>query len=97
MRFLADDGKVFESADECNAYEADKKLQKEKSDAIRKAKEEKAAKLRQDILKKSKELDDLLDEFQTLTGKKYYYNFTGNEFEFPILLSEFINRMARTR
>jgi lipid II:glycine glycyltransferase (peptidoglycan interpeptide bridge formation enzyme) len=88
---------------ELNAYEADLKLKKEKAEAEWKrmeeertkalAKEKKLTELKQKINVRSKELDGLLDEYEKVSGKKYYYYYTGNEYSLPILLNEFINRI----
>jgi uncharacterized protein HemX len=63
-----------------------------KAEAERKAKEEKVTELNKKIKEKSKELDSLLDEYEKLSGNKYYYRYTGNEYSFPMLLNEFMNR-----
>lgn len=54
---------------------------------------EKVNKLKIEIVNKTKELDDLLNYFEILTGEKYYYSFNNKDYNFPILLNEFVNRI----
>jgi hypothetical protein len=78
MKIYADDGKEFKSVDECNAYEADLKLQKEKERVERKAKLEKADTLQKEIDDLAKKLTEKVNEYETLTSKAMcFYTMNG--------------------
>ena len=82
MKIYSDDGKVFNSIDECNAYESDLALRKQKEEAERKAKEDKQKKLSQYRNTKLKEINEDLSnvvgkirEYENKTGYKIIYGF----------------------
>lgn len=70
MRIYSDDGKEFKNVAECNAYEAEQALKKQKEEAERKAK----AKVKDDLLK---EIGDILAK---LNEKVSDYSKETNEY-----------------
>lgn len=81
MRIYSDDGKLFNTVEECNIYEVDLILQKAKKEAEKKEKEEKEKKLAQYKSEKLKEINELLqkskdkiDEYEKETGNKLIYD-----------------------
>lgn len=91
MKIYSDDGVPFKNVDECNAYEADLKLRKEKEEAERKAREEKQKQLKQvkakrleeinkktnEYIKVGSELTDMINEYEKDTGVKVWYKYNG--------------------
>ena len=82
MKIYSDDGKVFSSTDECNAYEAELASKKQKEEADRKVKEEKQKELAQYRITKLKEINEDLSkvtskisEYEKKTGYKIIYGF----------------------
>lgn len=86
MIITAYDGKEFKGSnphhlvDECNAYEANLRLQKEKDEAERKAKEENDKQLKQLRVKKLDEINNILHkandmviDYEKATGRKVIY------------------------
>lgn len=89
MKIYSDDGKMFNSVDECNAYEADLALKKAKAEAERKKLEEEKKKLEQIRNTKLKDINDILQkasvmvsEYEKETGRKltYSYNYKDSKF-----------------
>ena len=66
MRYISDDGKVFNTEQECYEYEQSVKNQKLKREQLEKARKNKLAA----INKKYRELQDLLSEFEKDYGVK---------------------------
>ena len=82
MKIYSDDGRVFGSVDECNAYEVNLKLKKLEEETERKTREEKQKKLTQYREVKLKEINDDLSvvvdkirKYEKETGYKIIYGF----------------------
>ncbi len=73
MKIYSDDGKVFNSVDECNAYETDLALKKQKEEAERKAKEERKEYRYNQVLDKIDSLNKVVESYELETGEKLEY------------------------
>jgi hypothetical protein len=81
MKIYSDDGKLFNTVEECNIYETDLILQKAKKEAEKKEKEEKEKKLAQYKSEKLKAINKLLQnavdeivDYENATGNKLIYD-----------------------
>jgi len=82
MKIYSDDGRVFPSVAECNAYESELKLKKLKEETERKTREEEQKNLAQYREVKLKEINDDLSvvvdkirKYEKETGYKIIYGF----------------------
>jgi hypothetical protein len=81
MKIYSDDGKLFNTVEECNIYETDLILQKAKKEAEKKEKEEKQKQLELYNKVKIKEINELLqqvldtiNEYEKRTCNKLIYD-----------------------
>lgn len=82
MKIYSDDGKMFNSVEECEAYETELAVKKQKEEAERKAKEEKDKQLELFRNTKLKEINEVLqkasemvDDYKKATGRKLTYTY----------------------
>lgn len=83
MKIIADDGREFKNVQECNAYEADLALKKQKEEADRKAKEENESTLLQDINGCYNKFIELVNIYEEVYNKALFYrhNYLTNKKE----------------
>lgn len=96
MKIYSDDGKVFNSVDECNAYESDLALKKQKEEAERKKKTEKKNSQIKDIESAVDYVNEVVEEFTKSNDENIYFTLNNNKLNVRIInknndFVEFIN------
>lgn len=85
MKIYSDDGKVFNSVDECNAYESDLALKKQKEEAERKKKIEKRNSQIKDIESAVDYVNEVVEEFTKSNDENVYLSFNNNKLNVRII------------
>lgn len=107
MKIYSDDGKVFNSIDECKAYEAELKLKKQKEEAERQARimkleEERKAKkeAREKAMKRIEDCVDLVNQavekYEKETGESLTYVTVNGKLEVQKTTDGYNRSMVQT-
>lgn len=81
MKIYADDGKEFTTVDECNAYESDLALKKQKEEEDRKSKERRKEYLWNQMMSKLEELNNIVDTYTKEDNENLYLTSDNGKLE----------------
>ena len=85
MKIYSDDGKMFNSIDECNAYESDLALKRQKEEAERKKKTEKRNSQIKDIESAVNYVNEVVEEFTKSNDENIYFSLNNNKLNVRII------------